>query len=376
MSVQRPRLLFVDNLRWSMIVLVLSMHACDTYSPFGNWYFTDRRPESFAVTAGFGLYQTLLQAFFMALLFFLSGYFAAGALERRGGAPFALERFVRLGLPTLLYMLAIGPLTQYYLSHTWGSGGFPHQWIVHLMDGEWLSNSGPMWFCAVLLLFSWVYAVLPAIRARRPAPRATPSLAAIALFIVAMSTATFAVRAYAPESTAVLNVHPGDLASYVLMFAAGIAAAHKGWLDSTSGRRSALVSALCLLTAVFLLIVIVQQALHTPGGTDRLSGGLNGLSLLKSFWEGLVCIGMTYGFLALYRAAFNWQNVFTRFMSDNAFAVYLFHPPVIIAAAILISPLRLWPPFMVVLLTAIALAATYLLSALVFRRLPVLRRIL
>jgi hypothetical protein len=36
------RMLFIDNIRWTMILLVLSMHATDTYSPFGNWYYTDR----------------------------------------------------------------------------------------------------------------------------------------------------------------------------------------------------------------------------------------------------------------------------------------------------------------------------------------------
>ena len=40
------RLLFIDNVRWSIIILVLSMHASDTYSPFGNWYYTDRSPLS------------------------------------------------------------------------------------------------------------------------------------------------------------------------------------------------------------------------------------------------------------------------------------------------------------------------------------------
>ena len=38
------RLLYVDNLRWTMILLVISMHAADTYSPFGNWYFVERPP--------------------------------------------------------------------------------------------------------------------------------------------------------------------------------------------------------------------------------------------------------------------------------------------------------------------------------------------
>ena len=32
------RLAFIDNIRWLMIILVLSMHSADTYSPFGNWY--------------------------------------------------------------------------------------------------------------------------------------------------------------------------------------------------------------------------------------------------------------------------------------------------------------------------------------------------
>ena len=27
----RPRMLFIDNLRWTMIILVISMHVADTY---------------------------------------------------------------------------------------------------------------------------------------------------------------------------------------------------------------------------------------------------------------------------------------------------------------------------------------------------------
>ncbi len=96
----------------------------------------------------------------MALLFFISGYFAVPSLDRKGGDRFAKDRFIRLGLPTLLYMLVIGPLTQYASYRTPGvPGGFFYQWFVHLLDGEWLSNSGPMWFCAALLIFSLAYGV-------------------------------------------------------------------------------------------------------------------------------------------------------------------------------------------------------------------------
>src|SRR5215475_7099057 len=146
------RLLFIDNIRWSMIILVLSMHASDTYSPFGNWYYVDRPKDGlksgFGTEIFFGVYQSVLQAFFMAVLFFIAGYFSADAYDRKGFSTFIRDRLLRLGLPTLLYMFVIGPLTQYFLSRTWGSGGFVHQWLVHLRDGEWLSETGPMWFCA------------------------------------------------------------------------------------------------------------------------------------------------------------------------------------------------------------------------------------
>src|SRR5579864_3941223 len=50
------RLKFIDNIRWSMIILVLTMHASDTYSPFGNWYYVDRRPAGLPTELFFGIY--------------------------------------------------------------------------------------------------------------------------------------------------------------------------------------------------------------------------------------------------------------------------------------------------------------------------------
>ena len=40
----------------------------------------------------------------MALLFFVSGYFTVLAWKRKTAAAFVRGRFVRLGIPTLLYM--------------------------------------------------------------------------------------------------------------------------------------------------------------------------------------------------------------------------------------------------------------------------------
>jgi glucans biosynthesis protein C len=70
---------FIDNLRWSIILFVISMHAADTYWPFGNWYFADKASTGWSTALLFGTYQSFLQAFFMGLLFAVSGYFARAA---------------------------------------------------------------------------------------------------------------------------------------------------------------------------------------------------------------------------------------------------------------------------------------------------------
>src|SRR5271155_477712 len=92
MSPPPTRLLFIDNIRWTMIILVLSMHASDTYSPFGNWYYAEHPNVGFATALTFAIYQSFLQAFFMGLLFFIAGYFAARSVERKGPAKFVRGR--------------------------------------------------------------------------------------------------------------------------------------------------------------------------------------------------------------------------------------------------------------------------------------------
>ena len=81
-----------------MIILVLSMHACDTYSPFGNWYYVDRQTTGLGTKLFFGVYQSFLQAFFMAVLFFIAGYFSAAAYDRKGFSQFVRDRVRPAGI--------------------------------------------------------------------------------------------------------------------------------------------------------------------------------------------------------------------------------------------------------------------------------------
>ena len=371
------RMLFIDNIRWTMILLVLSIHATDTYSPFGNWYYTDRSQTTLTTALIFGSYQSVLQAFFMALLFFVAGFFAAPSYDRKGSARFVRDRCIRLGVPTVIYMLIVGPLTQYFLSRTWGTGGFAHQWFLHLCDGQVLSETGPMWFAAVLLVFSLLYACFRASTGFAVEfEGALPSGNAIGGFIASMACATFIVRIFISEDVAVLNVHPGDLPQYILMFSAGIAAHRHRWLESLS-TRSGMGLALGLLApscALFVILLAYGGAIR--GDTARYAGGFNIVSLGKSVWESLVCVGASLAIVVGYRRVFNRQGKLARLLSENAFAVYLFHPPAIIGLAILLHEVAFPPLLKAALLTVAAVFVTFSLAALVLRRIPLLRRML
>lgn len=356
-----PRLLFIDNLRWSMIILVISMHAADTYSPLGNWYFTDRTPISRPVLLTFAAWQMYLQAFFMGLLFFVAGFFAPASLDRKGKKQFIRDRAFRLGLPVLFYMFVLGPVTEYFVAHSWTSTrptSFANEWIKHIRNGEFLQENGPLWFCLALLIFSVVYALFPRSQSRETEPPGNGTLIGFALTMAAL---TLIVRAAHPPSF--LNMHLGDFPQYVLLFSAGILAARGRWIEKLpfkSGIRW-MIAALTIGFAAWLAIMI-EKGPYFRAAFD--------------LWESFTCVAISFGLLVLYREKFPTQGRLGKFLSDNAFSVYVFHPPIVIMAARMLHQFAWHPLMKFVALTCLGVVASYGLSAAVFRRIPLVRAIL
>lgn len=357
------RVAFVDNIRWTMIILVISMHAADTYSPLGNWYFVQRPPIGHLTLLTFAAWQMYLQSFFMGLLFFVAGVFVPPSIDRKGPARFLRDRAFRLGLPVLLYMFVIGPVTEYYISHSWTAPySFAHEWVHHITDLEVLQENGPLWFLLALLIFSAVYAARY-VRPREHTARAAPGDGALIALALTMAIGRFVIRGLFPDRS-IFNMHIGDFSQYILLFSAGIITARHGWLKTLRVGWLLIV----LPVGFFAWLAIVQ------GGS--IPDGWNWRSAAFSVWESVTCVAMSIGLIVLYRDRANRENAVSRFLSRNAFSVYVFHPPFVILGARLMWDLS-WPAIpKFVLLTMVATVTSFAASELVFRRIPVLRAIL
>ena len=380
-AVAAPRIVFIDNVRWAMIVLVLGMHAAVTYSPVGDWYYREHPRLDVATTLFFVTFQGLLQGFFMALLFFVAGYFAASSYDAKGPGPFLGGRLYRLGLPTLLYVAVIGPVTEYFVAHSWRThASFLHEMGLYVTQGRFLSGTGPMWFCAALLIFSGVYAAWRAAGLGRTAERAQGGARIktihVVMAVMVLAVVTFLVRLSFPLGSSVLNMQLAYFPSYVLLFALGIVARRRQWITQVDDRFAWMTAAVCvgIALAAWLPLLVLGGAL--TNGTAAYAGGYHWQSAALGLWESLVCFGMTFGVLVGFRTWLTGQRSFSRFMSDNAFAVYVIHPPILVGLALLLGPVALAPAAKFAALWCLSAAVCFGLAAPLARRIPLVGRIL
>ena len=376
------RWIWADNLRTAIIVLVVNLHCCVTYSYVGGWYLNDGPERSLAEKLPFILWVFHLQAFFMGLLFFLAGIFADGAIRRRGPGSFVRERLFRLGLPALFYMVFIHPFIVYgLLTHSASAGEMSRiaLYVRYLTTTQLLSGNGPMWFALALLFFS---AVLAGWRAFFPAKMPNisyraPSVRTLLAFAAVLVLATTVTRAFFPIETNFYNFQLCYFPQYIAAFAVGLAAAKGGWVQELAAARRARIAGWLGLIGgplAFLLLVFLGG---TPeeDGAKLYFGGWNFQALGAAVWEQFTGLALALGMMAWFQRSFNREGPIARWLSVRSFAVYVLHPPILVALTLLFRPIQISPFLHVALLTITGLGLSYAMAD-VFKRIPGLRRIL
>lgn len=370
------RLLYIDNIRLFVIILVVVMHLSVTYSNMGSWYYTEGRFLSSGEESFFSFLQTFLQAFFMGFLFLIAGYFVPGAYDRKGFAVFLRDRAIRLGIPALLFMLVVDPVIHYVLLDD--RTGFVAFYADNIVSLRFLSGSGPLWFALALLAFNVIYALLRRITGKTwcsTSKKIVPNAAVLVMLVLAIALLAFLIRIPFPIITSVSNMMLSFFAQYIILFIVGIIAYRCDLFEKLSRSYMGLLytSPLWALGVWVALMMAAQAfwrsdyALFNGGGTWQ--------SLIFALWESFTAVAMDVGLLVLFREYFNEQNRLTRALSSSTFSVYVFHTPIVVAITLLFQPVE-WPPFikfavMVPVCLPVCFALSYALT-----KVPLLKKIL
>ena len=377
------RLQFIDNIRWALIVLVIIHHSAVTYSHVGSWYYNEGPAPGLATTLILATFLTFNQAYFMGFLFLIAGYFVPAAFDRKGFGKFVRDRAFRLGVPSLLYMLVIHPVIVYWLLRDFYEPGRPPLWKAYgpfILSGRVLTATGPMWFAVALLFFCAAYALF---RLVRPLDRkavkssALPSHGQVILLALGIAVATFLVRIDQPVGKSVLNMQLCNFSQYIALFAVGTVAYRRNWLFHIPFKFGISWLRFALFAGVpgWGLVLLSSGVFHGEPPT-KILGGLHWQSALNCLWESFFCMGMSLGVLVLFRDRWNGQGDFAKLMTRNAFGAYLFHPFFLIAVTLALRPLSAAPLIKFAVAGVLAVVVTFAASESIFRRIPLLKRIL
>lgn len=356
------KLLYIDNLKIALTILVVLHHAFITYGAPGGWYFTDKTTHSGAIIP-MSLFVAVNQSFFMGFFFFISAYFTASSSQKKGAAQFTTDRLKRLGIPLLFYSFILSPVLS-YIVYRFAKG---HQitYFQYLSGFDGWIDFGVLWFVAALLLFSLVFVLFSSLKkSERHQLKKAPSALAIILFAAVLGIVSYAARIFFPIGWVLKPVgfQLGHFPQYIAMFWMGIIVSRNNWLNSfeiKTGRLFAWLAALMILV-VFPAIYFVKESTHSS--IETFSGEGHWQSLMYACWEQFTGVFIMAALLIISKHRWTGQSVVGKSMSRAAFGVYIFHPLVLISLSVAAIGWPMDSAYKLLIVAPLAVSGSFLLS--------------
>jgi len=368
--------LYIDRLRSIMTAIVLLHHTAITYGGAGGWFYNELYPSAATSSILLTLFVATNQAYFMGFFFLLAGYFTPASLERKGYAQFLGDRFLRLGLPLLVFVFILGPFTAAIVAAHDGKGFwgvFPDLW------NRVIIINGPMWFVQALLMFCLGYS---AWRAAFGTPLSqsvrthlsVPSYSKWFLSAVIVGAISLAIRQFVPVGKNVIGLQLAYFAPYIFLFALGIAAWRYDWFRQLDCKQArAWVITLVVAWPLLPISIVVAMRVFGPGKAN-FGGGHTWPAIFYAFWDPFVAWGLIAAWLLVARTYMNKPSQFWSWLNRRAYAVYIIHPPVLVGISLLLHPWMAPALLKFAVTGTLACVATWLIADPLVR-IPGLRRV-
>ena len=360
------RMHFLDNLRAFVIILVIVLHGSITYMAYAPswWYVLD--PNN---SEAFTLLVLLIDVPIMPMLFFLAGYFALPSLQKRGVRQFLKEKFIRIGLPWIFGALFLAPLTAYMI---YFSRNVPMGYLQFWATDFWgeLYQQSVYWFLGILMvLFAGLGFVYTQSDRLHTSTRriALPSRRLFVVFMAAVTGAVVAINLFVHidnwSHIYLLVFQPARVPLYIGYLGLGLYAERRGWF--TAGGFNPELGPwawTCFLTGLGYL------ACRWTSAAPNLLLTIGTAILFNAF-----CLSSLIAGVMFFRQRVNNGEGMWRSLAASSYGMYYIHPLILYPLAYLFVGISL--PLLVKALALILTAAllAWGMSALLLKRVPILR---
>jgi surface polysaccharide O-acyltransferase-like enzyme len=370
----KAKINYIDHLKVVLTMLVILHHTFIAYGAPGGWYYSQKTTLTGAIIP-MTVFVAVNQAFFMGFFFFLSALFIPSSYDKKGPAKFITDRLIRLGVPLVFYSFVLSPVLS-FIPYKWAEGhnitylqylgGF-HPWV----------DFGVLWFVAALLVFTLLYVLYRVTVTPLAKVVKLPTVTTILLFAAIIGLISFTVRIVFPVGWVLkpLGFQLGHFPQYIALFILGLIASKNKWLndaDYKTGKRMRAI-ALCLVFIGFPLFFVVQKILDFP--VAWFNTGAHWQSAWYAVWEQLVGFSIITALLCIGKHTWNKFSAFLSKLSRSTFAVYIFHPLVVISLSVAVRNWTIDPALKLLVICPLAVVLSFLLG-LVLVKIPGVNKII
>lgn len=372
-AARSSRTAYADNLKVVLVSGVIVAHVTIAWTGLPGWVFSEtpvREPllELLMLAALLGVLMG------MPLFFLVAGMFTPASLQRKGLRRYAIDRTIRLLVPSLLFVVVLTPPLEYVDPDAGNSQGdfwtfVPRAWSLWPQPPA----PGPTWFLGVLLVFSLVYGVTRTVWPHRrlgPQPLRARQLVVTAVAITALS---YALRTVVPMGREVWHLALAQSPAWVAGFALGILGGERGWYRPVDPRlaRGVRRTGWAAIAACFVFI----SAVALTSELDVTFGGGTWQSLVLAGLEGTIVVTVPLWLLDLFQRRFHQQGRVGAEMSRAAFAAFLVHQAVLFALVLSSRHVELPPEMKYLTVASLGVVLSFGVGSLLVR-VPGLSRLL
>ena len=376
------RKIYIDNLRTFLVTLVMLLHIAVTYGPIGFWYYYER--TGLLSTYLLGFFVSFNQAFLLGLFLMISAYFIIPSYDRKGADLFIRDKFRRLGIPLLFYIIIIGPFLIYIqkLFIAKEKVSFLYFYYNFIIKNI-IIEAGPLWFLQALLILSIFYILLMEIIKKAQKKKAAfekkdldfPQNYKIILFIISLAIVTFLVRIRFPIETSIINLQLCFLPQYVSLFILGIFAYRNNWFEKITYKKAVFWFLVLALTTLLWPVLLFFSGTFKEADITLIAGGFRWQAFLYALWEAIIAISASISIIYLFKKKLNRQNNLFTSLYKSAYTVFIIHPLIIVPLSYCIKDLEIHPLIKFSIVAAVSIPLSFIIGNII-RKIPFLKRIL